>query len=140
MVHGEGPVTKESLLFYKNHAGDEAPAVRFNSLGEYSKWMDIQARIVKRLSTKDFGRLLECIEAMRGKEESKRLQGSLKWEVADMTKLEYGDGSVDVVIFDYNPDATYSWDFGDEGTSDEPFPTYTYGGNGPYTSTPCARN
>ena len=42
-------------------------------------------------------------------------------------------GSVDVVIFDYNPDATYSWDFGDEGTSDEPFPTYTYGGNGPYT-------
>lgn len=42
-------------------------------------------------------------------------------------------GSVDVVIFDYNPDATYSWDFGDEGTSDEPFPTYTYAGNGPYT-------
>lgn len=42
-------------------------------------------------------------------------------------------GAVNVVIFDYNPDAVYSWDFGDEGTSDEPFPTHAYESNGPYT-------
>ena len=43
-------------------------------------------------------------------------------------------GAVNVVIYDYNPNASYAWDFGDEGgISDEPFPTYTYEANGPYT-------
>ncbi|MGB1383836.1 MAG: fasciclin domain-containing protein [Flavobacteriales bacterium] len=43
-------------------------------------------------------------------------------------------GAVNVVIYDYNPNASYAWDFGNEGgTSDEPFPTYTYESNGPYT-------
>ena len=43
-------------------------------------------------------------------------------------------GAVNVVIYDYNPSASYAWDFGDEGgTSDEPFPTYTYNTDGPYT-------
>jgi hypothetical protein len=41
-------------------------------------------------------------------------------------------GAVDVLIFDYNINATYSWDFGDEGTSNEPFPTYGYSTDGPY--------
>jgi len=35
-------------------------------------------------------------------------------------------GAVDVIIFDYNINATYAWDFGDEGTSDEPFPIHAY--------------
>ena len=30
-------------------------------------------------------------------------------------------GSVDITIYDYNINATYAWDFGDEGTSDDPF-------------------
>ena len=43
-------------------------------------------------------------------------------------------GAVNVVIYDYNPSASYTWDFGDEsGSSDEPFPTYTYNTDGPYT-------
>lgn len=43
-------------------------------------------------------------------------------------------GAVNVVIYDYNPNASYAWDFGDEGgSSDEPFPTYTYNTDGPYT-------
>lgn len=42
-------------------------------------------------------------------------------------------GAVNVLIYDYNPDASYSWNFGDEGTSEDPFPTYTYETNGPYT-------
>ena len=42
-------------------------------------------------------------------------------------------GAVDVLIFDFNINATYSWDFGDEGTSNEPFPTYAYNADGPYT-------
>lgn len=43
-------------------------------------------------------------------------------------------GAVNVVIYDYNPSASYAWDFGDEGgSSDEPFPTYTYNTDGPYT-------
>jgi len=42
-------------------------------------------------------------------------------------------GAVDVIIFDYNINATYAWDFGDEGTSDEPFPIHAYNTDGPYT-------
>ena len=42
-------------------------------------------------------------------------------------------GAVDVLIFDYNINATYAWDFGDEGTSDEPFPIHAYNTDGPYT-------
>ena len=42
-------------------------------------------------------------------------------------------GAVDVIIFDYNINATYAWDFGDEGASDEPFPIHAYNTDGPYT-------
>mgnify|MGYP000530494995 FL=1 len=42
-------------------------------------------------------------------------------------------GAVDVIIFDYNINATYAWDFGDEGTSDDPFPIHAYNTDGPYT-------
>ncbi|MGB1076327.1 MAG: T9SS type A sorting domain-containing protein [Flavobacteriales bacterium] len=37
-----------------------------------------------------------------------------------------------VFIWGYDENNTYSWDFGDEGTSDEPFTTWTYGTDGPY--------
>lgn len=40
---------------------------------------------------------------------------------------------VTITLYDYNPDATYTWDFGDESTpSNDPFPTYTYDTNGPH--------
>ena len=42
-------------------------------------------------------------------------------------------GAVQVSIFDYNPNAAYTWDFGDEGTSSDVFPTHQYNGPGPYT-------
>jgi len=41
-------------------------------------------------------------------------------------------GSVDITIYDYNINATYAWDFGDEGTSDDPFASWTYNTDGPY--------
>ena len=37
-----------------------------------------------------------------------------------------------VFIWGYDESNTYSWDFGDEGTSSDPFPSWTYGGSGPY--------
>lgn len=42
-------------------------------------------------------------------------------------------GSVWIYIFDYDESLSYAWDFGDEGTSNEPFPTWTYNTDGPYT-------
>ena len=37
-----------------------------------------------------------------------------------------------VFVWGYDESNSYSWDFGDEGSSSDPFPTWTYGGNGPY--------
>ena len=37
-----------------------------------------------------------------------------------------------VFIWGYDESNTYSWDFGDEGSSSDPFPTWTYGASGPY--------
>ena len=37
-----------------------------------------------------------------------------------------------VFIWGYDENSTYSWDFGDEGSSNDPFPSWTYGGSGPY--------
>ena len=48
---------------------------------------------------------------------------------ADTTALA---GSVFAFVYNYNPNATYSWSFGDEGTSSEPFPTWVYETYGPY--------
>jgi len=41
---------------------------------------------------------------------------------------------VTITLYDYNPNATYTWDFGEaESTpSNDPFPTYTYDTNGPH--------
>jgi hypothetical protein len=58
--------------------------------------------------------------------------------VADFTVVQaYDDNEVIpfelfVFIWGYDENNTYSWDFGDEGTSSDPFPSWTYGGSGPY--------
>jgi uncharacterized surface protein with fasciclin (FAS1) repeats len=41
-------------------------------------------------------------------------------------------GSLTVTIYDYNPNAIYTWAFGDEGTSNDPFPTWEYTTDGPH--------
>ena len=41
-------------------------------------------------------------------------------------------GAVNITIYDYNINASYAWDFGDEGTSDEPFTSWQYISDGPY--------
>ena len=41
-------------------------------------------------------------------------------------------GVIYAFVYDYNPNATYSWSFGDEGTSSDPFPTWNYETYGPY--------
>jgi hypothetical protein len=58
--------------------------------------------------------------------------------VADFTVVQaYNENDVIpfelfVFIWGYDESNTYSWDFGDEGTSSDPFPSWTYGGSGPY--------
>ena len=42
-------------------------------------------------------------------------------------------GSVWIYIYDFDESLSYAWDFGDEGTSEDPFPTWTYSTDGPYT-------
>ena len=37
-----------------------------------------------------------------------------------------------VYVFGYDDSNEYFWSFGDEGTSTDPFPTWTYETNGPY--------
>ena len=58
-----------------------------------------------------------------------------EFEVAQITSPDGSPvpGAVQVSIFDYNPNAVYTWDFGDEGTSTDVFPTHQYSGPGPYT-------
>ena len=58
-----------------------------------------------------------------------------EFEVAQITSPDGSPvpGAVQVSIFDYNPNAVYTWDFGDEGTSTSVFPTHQYSGPGPYT-------
>ena len=41
-------------------------------------------------------------------------------------------GAVNITIYDYNINASYAWDFGDEGTSDDPFTSWQYISDGPY--------
>lgn len=41
-------------------------------------------------------------------------------------------GFVEILIFDVNPNASYSWSFGDGGTSAYPLAFWTYEENGPY--------
>ena len=58
--------------------------------------------------------------------------------VADFTVVQaYNENDVIpfelfVFIWGYEESNTYSWDFGDEGSSSDPFPSWTYGGSGPY--------
>ena len=58
--------------------------------------------------------------------------------VADFTVVQaYNENNVIpfelfVFIWGYEESNTYSWDFGDEGISSDPFPSWTYGGSGPY--------
>ena len=37
-----------------------------------------------------------------------------------------------VFLLDYNEENDYLWDFGDEGSSDDPFPSWQYETDGPY--------
>ena len=37
-----------------------------------------------------------------------------------------------VFLLDYNEDNDYLWDFGDEGSSEDPFPSWQYETDGPY--------
>lgn len=41
-------------------------------------------------------------------------------------------GFVEIIIYDVNPNASYSWSFGDGGTSAYPLAFWTYDENGPY--------
>ena len=58
--------------------------------------------------------------------------------VADFTVVQaYNENDVIpfelfVFVWGYDESNSYSWDFGDEGSSSDPFPTWTYGGSGPY--------
>ena len=58
--------------------------------------------------------------------------------VADFTVVQaYNENDVIpfelfVFIWGYEESNSYSWDFGDEGSSSDPFPSWTYGGSGPY--------
>ena len=58
--------------------------------------------------------------------------------VADFTVVQaYNENAVIpfelfVFVWGYEENNTYSWDFGDEGSSSDPFPSWTYGGSGPY--------
>jgi len=50
----------------------------------------------------------------------------------DVSQEENSLGVI-ITIYDYNSNANYTWDFGDESTpSNDPFPTYTYDTNGPH--------
>ena len=42
-------------------------------------------------------------------------------------------GMIWIYIYDYDASQTYFWDFGNEGTSTDPFPMWAYDANGPYT-------
>ena len=42
-------------------------------------------------------------------------------------------GMISIYIYDYDASQTYFWDFGNEGTSTDPFPMWAYDTNGPYT-------
>ena len=58
--------------------------------------------------------------------------------VADFTVVQaYNENAVIpfelfVFIWGYEESNSYSWDFGDEGSSSDPFTSWAYGGNGPY--------
>ena len=50
----------------------------------------------------------------------------------DVSQEENSLGVI-ITIYDYNSNANYTWDFGDESTpSNDPFPTHTYDTNGPH--------
>ena len=77
----------------------------------------------------------ESVEGIVACDEGDDAQCNAEFEVVQATTPNGTPiaGAVDVLIFDYNINATYAWDFGDEGTSDEPFPNHAYNTDGPYT-------
>lgn len=77
----------------------------------------------------------ESVEGIVACDEGDDAQCNAEFEVVQATTPNGTPiaGAVDVLIFDYNINATYAWDFGDEGTSDEPFPIHAYNTDGPYT-------
>jgi MYND finger len=61
------------------------PTGSFNGdLGAYNKWMDIQGRIVSRLSTNDFKRFLDCIEKMKISNQVDAKANEVWKEITDM--------------------------------------------------------
>ena len=77
----------------------------------------------------------ESVEGIVACDEGDDAQCNAEFEVVQATTPNGTPiaGAVDVLIFDYNINATYAWDFGDEGISDEPFPNHAYNTDGPYT-------
>jgi hypothetical protein len=61
MPFGQGPITHQDIVFFLKFHGPEPPGIRFNGdFGANHRWMDVQRRIVNRLSTRDFRRLLKA--------------------------------------------------------------------------------
>lgn len=75
---GEGPIIQQDIAYYIEYFGDEPPAPRFGAkdrsdmswLPRYDHWMDIQRRIVQRLSTQDFQAFCDAIKS--GKDDGKK--------------------------------------------------------------------
>lgn len=69
---GKGRISKQDVAFYIQYYGDptEAPGPRFGMQVEagvqlYHKWLDVQRRIVLRLSTGDFKAFVKCVQAKK---------------------------------------------------------------------------
>ncbi|KAL3910181.1 MAG: hypothetical protein SGILL_007796 [Bacillariaceae sp.] len=69
---GLGPISKQDVSFYIKYYGDptEAPGPRFGletdaGIDLYNKWLDVQRRIVLRLSTEDFKAFVLCIKGKK---------------------------------------------------------------------------
>jgi uncharacterized surface protein with fasciclin (FAS1) repeats len=77
----------------------------------------------------------QSVEGIAACAEGDDAQCNATFDVAQ-AETESGEaipGAVNITIYDYNINASYAWDFGDEGTSDEPFTSWQYITDGPYT-------
>lgn len=76
---GEGPIHQQDIAYYIQYFGDEPPAPRFGAkdpsdmswFPRYNCWMDIQRRIVQRLSTQDFQSFCGAIQSGNDGDEKK---------------------------------------------------------------------
>lgn len=76
----------------------------------------------------------ESVEGIEACAEGDDAQCNATFDVAQATTPNGTPiaGAVNITIYDYNINASYAWDFGDEGTSDEPFTSWQYMSDGPY--------